>query len=161
MILDPLTQLDEIEDRLVARLVAGALSFAGNVAAFGDVEAMKRAAKRYPFCAVVRSPLGDEWDQPQSFTSFTQQGTMAWEAYAFSRSQRGRKAARRGTAGSYKLSGEIVGALRLYDPIEDVVANIQQGGHPIYLVDRRAYEDQDTGGAIYIEKVTLMHAVEI
>lgn len=155
--LNPLTELEQIEDRIVARIIANAPSFAGNVAAFGDEEAMKRASKRFPFGAVVRSTNGDTWERPQSFETFVQDGEMRWKFYAFARSQRGRKEARRGDEGSYNLSGEMVTATRGYDPIEDS----ESGGHPIYLVERRAHEDEDLGGAIYVEEIEVAHEVEI
>lgn len=154
--LNPLTELEAIEDRIVARIVANAPSLDGNVAAFGDEEAMKRASKRFPFGAVVRSTNGDSWEPPQSFETLIQDGVMRWKLYAFSRSQRGRKEARRGDDGSYKLSGEMVMAARGYDPIEDS----ENGGHPMFLVERRAHEDEDLGGAIYVEEIEMAHEVE-
>lgn len=157
--LNPLTELHAIEDRIVARIAANASGLAGNVAAFGDEEAMNQAMKRYPFGGVVRSPNGDTWEEPQTFQTFVQDGTMTWKLFAFSRNQRGRKEARKGDAGSYALSGEMVVAVRGYDPIDD--AEGPAGGHPIYLVDRRAYTNEDMGGAIYVEEIEIAHAVEI
>lgn len=157
--LNPLTELEQIEDRIVARIAANAAGLAGNVAAFGDEEAMKRAMKTYPFAGVVRSTGGDSWEEPQTFQTFVQDGTMRWKLYVFSRSQRPRKEARRGDEGSYKLSGECVIAVRGYDPIDD--AEGPAGGHPIYLTERTAYQDEELGGAIYVEEIEIAHAVEI